>query len=255
MNIIVKNIKEIISKMGDKHHQFVVTQGEKYFRKLEGLLDRHSLVENQVFFDCRQFDWVINLEENWLIIRQELDGLLKNLNNIPNFQDISPDQLDITQDHRWKTFFFYAYGLKAEQNCQKCPQTTELVEQIPGMKTAFFSILLPHKHIPEHCGPYKGVIRYHLALKVPHSSTDCQIRVGNEIRHWQEGKSLIFDDTFPHEAWNKTNDIRVVLFVDFLRPLKFPLSLVNQFIIKLVSISPYVQKGKQNLEAWKDQIN
>ena len=117
------------------------------------------------------------------------------------------------------------------------------------------SILLPHKHIPEHCGPYKGVIRYHLALKVPHSSTDCQIRVGNEIRHWQEGKSLIFDDTFPHEAWNQTNDIRVVLFVDFLRPLKFPLSLVNQFIIKLVSISPYVQKGKQNLEAWKDQIN
>jgi len=252
MKIILKKVKKLLSKIENKHHQFVVAKSEKYFRKLEALFARHSLVGNPTFFDRQQFDWVINLEANWKIIRQELDGVLQNLEKIPNFQDLSPDQYDITSDDRWKTYFFYAYGLKAHKNCQQCPRTTQLIEQIPGMKTAFFSILLPHKHIPEHCGPYKGVIRYHLALKVPHPSTDCKIRVGNDYRHWEEGKSLIFDDTFPHEAWNNSNDIRVVLFVDFIRPLKFPLSLINKFLIKLVSISPYVQKGKQNFENWNN---
>ena len=56
-------------------------------------------------------------------------------------------------------------------NCQRCPLTTQLVESIPGMKTAFFSIMLPGKYIPEHRGPYKGLLRYQLALKVPQEST------------------------------------------------------------------------------------
>ena len=237
----------------NKYRQFIITQGEKYIRKLEALFAQYSLVGNPTFFDCQNFDWVSKLEKHWKIIRQELDGVLQNLDKVPNFQDLSPDQYDVTSDNRWKTFFFYAYGLKANNNCEKCPQTTKLIEEIPGIKTAFFSILLPHKHIPEHRGPYKGVLHYHLALKVPNPATDCQIRVNQDYRYWQEGKSLIFDDTFPHEAWNKTNGIRVVLFVDFIRPLKFPISLLNQFIIILVSISPYVQKGKQNLEKWNFQ--
>jgi beta-hydroxylase len=118
------------------------------------------------------------------------------------------------------------------------------------MKTAFFSILLPHKHIPEHCGPYKGLIRYHLALKVPEPQEKCRIRVGNDIRHWQEGKSLLFDDTFPHEAWNDTDGIRVVLFLDIVRPMTFPWSVINQVLIKIIALSPFVQKGKANLEKW-----
>jgi beta-hydroxylase len=144
--------------------------------------------------------------------------------------------------------FFYAYGIKASVNCAKCPQTTNLIEQIPGMKTAFFSILLPGKHIPEHRGPYKGVLRYHLGLKVPQPETSCSLRVGEQICYWKEGKSIIFDDTFPHEAWNQSNDLRVVLFLDFVRPLRFPVSWLNQLLIQLISISPFVQEGKRNFE-------
>lgn len=239
------------SNFQQKFRNVIIETGEKLLRKLETLIARYSKIGDHTFFKSEDFEWVTNLEENWKIIRQELDTLLSDLDSIPNFQDISEDQYSITQDNRWKTFFLYAYGLKADKNCLKCPQTTALIEQIPGMKTAFFSILLPFKKIPEHKGPYKGVIRYHLALKVPDSFTDCGIRVGEEIRHWQEGKSLIFDDTFVHEAWNNTNEIRVVLFLDFIRPIYFPLSLVNQGLIKLISISPYVQKGKDNLEKWK----
>ncbi len=98
------------------------------------------------------------------------------------------------------------------------------MREIPGMTTAMFSILSPRKHILDHRGPYKGVLRYHLGLIVPREAERCRIRVGEDIRHWEEGKSLIFDDTFNHEVWNDTDETRVVLFVDVLRPLPSPWS-------------------------------
>ena len=100
----------------------------------------------------------------------------------------SKEQKVLTQDDGWKTFFFYAYGMKAVWNCRRCPETTKLLQQIPGMKTAFFSILAPGKHLPPHTGPYKGVLRLHLGLLIPEPAEMCAIRVGSQIRHWQEGR-------------------------------------------------------------------
>ena len=148
--------------------------------------------------------------------------MLDDREALPNFQDISKDQIEITDDDRWKTFFLYGYGFEAKLGVQMCPKTAELMRQIPGMTTAMFSILSPRKHILDHRGPYKGVLRYHLGLIVPKDAEQCRIRVGDDIRHWQEGKSLMFDDTFNHEVWNDTDETRVVLFVDVLRPLPSP---------------------------------
>jgi beta-hydroxylase len=237
-----------------KHKQIVLTYGEMWVRKLEDHIAKKSLVPNTTFFDPDRFSWVESLEANWRTIRQELDAVLQQVDRLPNFQDISVDQLSITQDDRWKTYFFYAYGYKAQKNCDRCPETMRLIEQIPGMKTAFFSILLPHKHIPEHRGPYKGLLRYHLALKVPSVDRGCGIQVGNDIRYWQEGKSLIFDDTFPHKAWNDTDDIRVILFLDFVRPMQFPFSILNRIMIQLIAWSPYVQSGKANFLEWEGRL-
>ena len=101
-------------------------------------------------------------------IAAELDEILQYHDDLPNFQDISTDQYSITDDDRWKTFFLYGYGFKAGTNVDAVPRhRARSCESIPGMKTAMFSILAPHKHIPAHGGPYKGVLRYHLALKVP----------------------------------------------------------------------------------------
>ena len=102
------------------------------------------------------------------------------------------------------------------------------MREIPGMKTAMFSILSPRKHILDHRGPYKGVLRYHLGLIVPEDAESCRIRVGEDFRHWEEGKSMIFDDTFNHEVWNDTDETRVVLFVDVLRPLPEPEATINR---------------------------
>jgi beta-hydroxylase len=132
-----------------------------------------------------------------------------------------------------------------------CPRTAALMEEIPGMKTAMFSILSPRKHILDHRGPYKGVLRYHLGLIVPEQEEACRIRVGDEIRHWEEGKSMIFDDTFNHEVWNDTDETRVVLFIDVLRPLPFPESAINRLIVRAIALSPFVLDAKRNQEAWE----
>ncbi len=246
-------MKSLIDQFQEQHKAFAVHQGEKLVRSLENLIASYSVVGDAAFFELHPFPWVSLLESNWSIIRAELDDLMKGVYSIPNFQDISTDQVSITQDNRWKTYFLYGYGYKAERNCLRCPETTHLVEQIPGMKTAFFSILMPHKTIPEHRGPYKGLLRYHLGLKVPTAAEQCGIRVGDEVRHWREGSSLIFDDTFPHSAWNHTDEIRVILFLDFVRPMRRPACWFNQFMIQLIAWSPYVQSGRKNLLAWETQ--
>jgi ornithine lipid ester-linked acyl 2-hydroxylase len=248
------NVVRAVEQIKATYRTFVMTQGERGVRRLERAIANASLVGDRPFFDTQQFPWVATLEANWQTIRQELDRILEHVEALPNFQDISADQYAITQDNRWKTYFFYAYGIKSERNCANCPATTQLIEQIPEMKTAFFSILLPHKDIPEHRGPYKGLLRYHLALRVPQTMNHCAIKVGDEVRQWQAGKSLIFDDTFPHSAWNHTDEIRVILFLDFVRPLKFPFSLFNRWMIQLITWSPLVQSGKDAYNAWDQRI-
>jgi ornithine lipid ester-linked acyl 2-hydroxylase len=80
------------------------------------------------------------------------------------------------------------------------------------------------------------------------------IRVEHEIRSWQEGKSLVFDDTFTHSAWNDSNDIRVVLFLDFMPPLSYPAALINKMIVQCIAWSPYIQDNLENFQKWDDRL-
>ena len=225
--------------------------GARLLQLLERLIVRASLVPTTPFLDPATLPWVHTLENNWKTIRAELEEVLAYRDQLPNFQDISTDQASITDDDRWKTFFFFGYGFKSETNCARCPETTKLLEQVPGMTTAFFSILSPHKHIPDHRGPYKGVLRYHLALMVPEPREASRIRVGDQYAHWDEGKSLLFDDSYEHEAWNDSDGVRVVLFMDVIRPLRPPVKQINALIIKAISRSPYVGDAKRRHLDWE----
>ena len=173
--------------------------GDRLLRVIDRVIAKYSLIPNQPFFDPDDFAWVAPIEAEWKTIRAELDDVLGYQDALPNFQDISVDQLSLTDDDRWKTFFFYGYGFKSEPNCARCPETARIVERIPGMQTAMFSILAPHKRLPPHTGPYKGVLRYHLGLVIPASDDRVGITVGGQTAHWEEGKSLVFDDTFEHD--------------------------------------------------------
>jgi beta-hydroxylase len=225
--------------------------GEKLLKAINRLVARFSILPDRPFFDPAQFEWVAPIEADWKLVRAELDAVLQRRDELPNFQDISTDQLRLTDDDRWKTYFFYGYGFRSDANCARCPETTRLVESIPGMTTAMFSILAPGKRLPPHEGPYKGVLRYHLALLVPEPSDQVGIKVGGEVAHWQEGASLVFDDTFTHEAWNDTDGTRVVLFVDVIRELREPMRTFNRLLIKAIGYSPFIQDAKRRHQEWE----
>ncbi|MDX2242897.1 MAG: aspartyl/asparaginyl beta-hydroxylase domain-containing protein [Leptolyngbyaceae cyanobacterium bins.302] len=159
------------------------------------------------FYEATDFPFAGVLEDHWQVIQHELQQLQHN-----HFIPWSERYL---YKDGWTTFGLYAFGIKIEKNCQLCPQTTKLIETIPNLVTAGFSSLAPHTHIAPHAGYPEGVLRCHLGLIVP---DDCGIRVGDEVRHWQEGNCLIFDDTFEHEAWNRSDRTRIVLLLDFKPP-------------------------------------
>ncbi len=164
---------------------------------------------------------------------------------LPNLQDIAPEQIDLSDDDQWKSYWFAGYGVWDDPNCIRCPRTAAVLRAIPGLTTAFFSILGPGKRLPPHYGPYRGVLRHHLAPVIPEPAEAAGIRVSGEVRHWQEGESLVFDDTYEHEAWNETDGDRVVLFLDVVRPMRPPLSWVNTVIIKAVARSPFVKAARE----------
>ncbi len=229
--------------------------GEWLLDRLDRLVAAGSRLGDPAVFDQRDFLWSRGLEAEWPTIRRELDAVLLHRDALANFQDISTDQATITDDDRWKTFFLYGFGFRSDANCARCPETARLVAAVPGMQTAMFSILAPRKHIPAHCGPYKGVVRYHLGLKVPSDADHCRIRIGDERASWSEGASLIFDDTYEHEVWNDTDEERVVLFLDVVRPLRFPMNALNAVVLKAIAYSPFVADAKRRHRAWEDSFS
>lgn len=232
----------------------IVVVGKWLIHRIERVLIRYSMVADKPIFDANEFAWTKPLEADWKKVRAELDLILKNQDQLPNFQDISKDQVTITQDNRWKTFFLYGYGYKMQSNCDLCPETTRIIESVPGMLTGFFSVLAPGKHIPPHRGPYKGLLRCHLALKVPEPADKVWIQVGDQTANWSEGRCIVFDDTYVHKVENNTDGTRVVLFLDVIRPMRFPGSLLNRLVLKLIRLSPFIQDAIRNQKAWEYRI-
>jgi len=218
---------------------------------VERLVGRLSRVGDKPFFAAESFAWVRAIEAFYPAIRGEVLDLIGRDTPIPGFEQISTDQTKLSSDRRWKTFFFLGYGERFEDNIARCPATWAALQRIPGLTTAFFSVLEPGKRLPPHRGPYKGVLRYHLGILIPERAEACGIEVAGERRGWRAGHSLIFDDTFIHSAWNDSAERRIVLFVDFARPLRFPANLLNRAILKLIARSGYVQEAKLNYRQWK----
>lgn len=119
----------------------------------------------------------------------------------------------------WKTFNLVMFDQDVPRNAARCPTTVALLRRVPGMQSALFSIIAPGAYIPPHNDPAKGVVRYHLALKVPRDRDRCFISVNGQKYHWEEGKGVLFDDVYDHWVRNDTDEERVILFVDILRPL------------------------------------
>lgn len=222
--------------------------------RLESFIGQVSVHGDPSIYDTKTFPWAAELELDWTKIRAELDAVMVYRDQMPSFQDILKEVSTIQTDNDWKTFFLAGIGMDCRANAERCPETMRLLGKIPGMKTAFFSILSPRKHIPAHRGAYNGVLRFHLGLLVPQPREQVRIRIGNEYRNWTEGRALIFDDTYNHEVWNNTDGYRVVLFVDFTRPLKQPWHWFNERLLNVGALAPFLREAGKKQSAWEKRF-
>lgn len=228
--------------------------GKRTLRRIGEFQARHSRVGTGPVLDNDEFPWVDDLERGWQAVRRELDAVLTNPEDIPAFHQLSPDQQRISKGDNWKAYAFYVYGTRVDDNCAACPATAALLDSLPGLQNAWFSILAPRYHIPPHRGPTRAVIRCHLGLRVPADGDNCWLRVDDAVCHWQEGRCLVFDDTYEHEVRNDTEEVRVVLFLDFDRPMDLPGRLLNRLVIGAIRGSAYVKDPLRNLARWNAEV-
>ena len=234
--------------------QAVYRFGEKFTRVVSGFFSAQSLVEDKPFLNNADYPFLKMFTDNWEKIRDEVQVILKNREDIPAFQEVSPDQHLISKGKNWRTFFLYGFGEKLKKNCTQAPFTTSLLEKVPNIEISWFSILSPGYHIPPHQGVTKGILRAHLGLIIPRDSKSCRIRVDNEIQHWEPGKIFVLDDTYEHEVWNNTNEERVILIFDFDRPMKKPGRMFLHFCIRLMKFSAFYLEPKKNLADFEDRF-
>lgn len=211
---------------------------------------KSSRIPDKPAFDARAFGWTKMLEDNWEVIRDEAAEALRDLDKVPPLASISPDHRRIAPAGRWRSFFLVGYRYRAEENCRKCPRTAELVSKVPGLNSAFFSVLVPHTHLPSHTGVSKAFLTCHLGLQVPRESEKCRMRVVDDWLEWQEGKCLVFDDVFDHEVRNDSDETRIVLLVQFKRPVGFVGWLIGNLFLEGVRRSRFVQDARRGVAEW-----
>jgi beta-hydroxylase len=224
--------------------------GERCRPAIDMVLTAHSEVGDSSVFDASQFPWTAALEAEWRTVAAEAAAAIGDLSAVPPLHDLSPDHRRIAEPDKWRSFFLWGYGYRSEENCALCPQTARLLEAVPGLNSAFFSILKPGTHIPRHTGVTKAILTCHLGLKTP-SAGRCEMAVDEDVVRWRDGRCLVFDDTYPHEVWNDTDELRVVLLIQFRRPVRQPGRFVRDLFIQAVRRSPFVQEARDNFYAWE----
>ena len=202
------------------------------------------------------------LAENYPAIRAECEQLLQMRLQIPGMEELTSYTASGIHQISWKTIMFKS-GKFIEENCALAPRTAALLRGIPGIYTAFFSVLEPHQHIKAHWGYWKGFVRYHLGVIIPGNNRDnkCWIRINPDAQsrngdreaiaqgekyHWHDGEAVLFDDTFLHEAANETDHVRVVLFLDVARKMPWRLALLNRLFLWIAHQDKSVREIRAN---------
>ena len=180
------------------------------------------------FYERAQFSWLEELEAATSIICRELEVLLAaHQDAFSPYIAYAPGQpinqwSALNHSDNWSALHLWRGGAEVTQNTALCPETAKILRslelaEIPGLcPNVMFSALAPHTKIPPHHGETNARLVAHLPLVVPE---DCGIRVGYEERSWKKGETLIFDDCLEHEAYNNSNELRVVLIFDLWNPL------------------------------------
>jgi aspartyl/asparaginyl beta-hydroxylase (cupin superfamily) len=178
------------------------------------------------FFDRDEFPWMDAVEAATEGIRAEYLEVLRSEQGFQPYVEYPPDVphdqwAELNHSPRWSAFHLYKMGRRVEENASRCPKTMAVLAGVPQPRqagrtpAAMFSLLKPRTRIPPHTGVTNVRLVVHLPLIVP---PGCGFRVGNQTREWVPGKAWVFDDTIEHEAWNGSDQPRVVFIFDVWHP-------------------------------------
>jgi beta-hydroxylase len=238
-----------VALAADRNRPWIIRLGKQLRAPLDQLLLRWSRISNDAVLDVRDFAWTQLLRANWQAIREEAVRVALRKGAAPSLALVSPDHRAIAPLDKWRSYFLWGYGYRVDEALAACPVTAATVAQIPGLNSAFFSILEPGTHIPIHRGVTKALVTCHLGLIVPRDG-DVRMRVADRVVRWAEGETLVFDDTYDHEVWNDTSGMRVVLLIQFRRPMRQPGKWIANAIMRLIRKSAFVQDARANVLRW-----
>ncbi|XP_032036551.1 aspartyl/asparaginyl beta-hydroxylase isoform X5 [Aythya fuligula] len=159
---------------------------------------------------------VKSLEKNWKLIRDEGLAVMDKKKSL-----FLPEDENLREKGDWSQFTLWQQGRKNENACKGVPKTCALLERFPeatGCRRGQikYSVMHPGTHVWPHTGPTNCRLRMHLGLVIPKEG--CRIRCAQENRTWEEGKVLIFDDSFEHEVWQDAENYRLIFIVDVWHP-------------------------------------
>jgi aspartyl/asparaginyl beta-hydroxylase (cupin superfamily) len=179
------------------------------------------------FHERELFPELDGLEAATSVIQREFDALIaaEAADMVPYIQYADHVPLaqwrELNQNRDWTAIHLLRNGARVEANARHCPETLKAIAKLPQPRVpgaspnAMFSLLAPRTRIPPHTGVANTRLVCHLPLIVPR---DCGFRVGATTREWKVGEAFVFDDTIEHEAWNESDELRVVLIVDLWPP-------------------------------------
>jgi aspartyl/asparaginyl beta-hydroxylase (cupin superfamily) len=182
---------------------------DKYFLKESRYVGTHP-----EFYDTAMFPWVKDLESNYKLILDEIEGLLIGGEEMP--PNLNPPYL--SSPDAWRNFYFFNFRWYNHKNCLKYPKTWALIQSIPNISFAGITVLEAHSKVLPHIGETNAIIRCHLGLKIPGQYLDCGIKVGDKQCGYHEGKLLMFSDAHFHTTWNNTDERRFIVVLDVIQP-------------------------------------
>ncbi|MGN6573350.1 MAG: aspartyl/asparaginyl beta-hydroxylase domain-containing protein [Pseudolabrys sp.] len=210
------------------------------------LLYMFSGVPNKPVVPVETFPELKTISDNWQTIREEAvrlfdEGRIRaaTANNDWGFYSFFKSG--------WKRFYLKWYDDVLPSAQALCPKTVALVQSIPSIKGAMFTVLPAGARLGGHRDPFAGSLRYHLGLVTPNSE-DCRIVVDGVTCSYYDGKGFVFDETFIHWAENRTDTDRIIFFCDVERPMNNGVMrrinhAVNTHVVK-ISQSPNVEGEK-----------
>jgi beta-hydroxylase len=195
------------------------------------------------------FPWLAGLEASWRTIRDEADRA-RSLNVLAqDTRKLNP--LSVPVIGAWELLPLRTHRGWVKPVAGHFPATVRLLRGIPRLRCADLAVLKAGSLIAAHRGTNWGVLRAHLALRVPGGVGRCELTfpADSVSQPWRDGEAFIFDDMHEHGAVNERSDDRLVLLIEVDRPLPQPARSVSRLALSAYRLHPVVRATHKRLRS------